>query len=67
MSTVVIGIGKNLKRNKEKMEQIAGEEGKVFLVPDFVELNKQLDALLAAACGKLVYCDVNVLIWCPVT
>ena len=35
------------------MDKVAGQEGEVFLIPDFDELNKQIDAMLAAACGKL--------------
>ena len=55
MSAVVVGIGDKLQDNKEEREKVAGKEGTVFLIPDFVELNKQLNEMLAASCGKLVY------------
>ena len=62
MSTVVVGIGDKLQNNKEEREKVAGKEGTVFLIPDFVELNKQLNEMLAASCGKLVYYD-KILMW----
>ena len=59
VSTTVIGIGDKVAKNKKDMEEVAGKKGKVFLFPDFDELNKQLNAMLAAACGRLDYCDLK--------
>ena len=66
MSTTVIGIGDRVAKNKKDMEEVAGKEGRVFLFPDFDELNKRLNAMLGAACGRLVYCELNYVSWCNV-
>ncbi|KAL9951951.1 hypothetical protein ACROYT_G044709 [Oculina patagonica] len=50
VSTTVIGIGANVIENKDKMEEVAGKEGKVLLFDDFDALSSQFEEMLKAAC-----------------
>ena len=52
VSTTVIGIGSDVKKNKDEMKEAAGKKGKVLLFDDFDELASQFDEMLNAACGK---------------
>lgn len=48
-----MGVGKDVYKEGKAMSEIAGENGKVLLYPDFDNLSGQLDDILIATCGKL--------------
>ena len=50
MLIITIGYGKNL--NREILKNIAGSNGHVLLFKDVAELIKNIDAIVADACGK---------------
>ncbi|KAL9951953.1 hypothetical protein ACROYT_G044713 [Oculina patagonica] len=50
VSTTVIGIGSDVKENKDKMKEVAGRKGKVLLYDDFDALSSQFEEMLKATC-----------------
>ena len=53
VSIIVVGVGKNVRKEKGTMSKIAGKKGKVLLYPDFDDLPGHLDDIVKATCGKL--------------
>ncbi|PFX13191.1 Cartilage matrix protein, partial [Stylophora pistillata] len=47
---IVVGVGKDVYKEGKAMSEIAGENGKVLLYPDFDNLSGQLDDILIATC-----------------
>ncbi|PFX27737.1 Hemicentin-1 [Stylophora pistillata] len=48
---VVVGVGKSVSKQKKKMEEIAGEKGRVLLFPSFKMLSQNLDEVLEVYCA----------------
>jgi len=48
----VTGIGPKPKEYKKEMIELAGAEGKLFLVPNFDALECYIEDLTKATCGK---------------
>ena len=47
----VAGIGKKPLQYKEKMKEMVGTKGKLFLIADFADLKDYFEELIKAACG----------------
>lgn len=48
-----MGVGKDVYKKKKALSEIAGNNGKVLLYPEFGDLSGQLGDILEASCGKL--------------
>ena len=48
-----MGVGKDVYKEKKALSEIAGNNGKVLLYPEFGDLSEQLGDILEASCGKL--------------
>ena len=48
-----MGVGKDVYKEKKTLSEIAGNNGKVLLYPEFGDLSGQLGDILVASCGKL--------------
>ena len=48
-----MGVGKDVYKEKKALSEIAGNNGKVLLYPEFGDLSGQLGDILVASCGKL--------------
>lgn len=52
MSVNVVGVGTQVYKREDKMKEIAGSKGKVFLFADFSLLANRFDEIIKGACGK---------------
>lgn len=48
VSIIVVGVGKNVRKEKGTMSKIAGKKGKVLLYPNFDDLPGHLDDIVKA-------------------
>ena len=59
---VVIGVGKELYKSKEGIKKVAGKKETVLVYGNFDALINNVDDLLKATCGKLLFLPPYVLV-----